>query len=74
MMFHSPTRTLTKSTLDKKADFGPCRSLKKWDGFPLGCGKLKALSVIYNFMKESAWAVWKRLDAGVIFMSPTWAR
>jgi hypothetical protein len=32
--------------------------------------ELEGPSVVYNFMQESAWAVWKRLAAGVVFESP----
>jgi hypothetical protein len=32
--------------------------------------ELESPSVVYNFMQESAWAVWKRLAAGVVFESP----
>ena len=32
--------------------------------------ELEGPSVVYNFMEESAWAVWKRLAAEVVFVSP----
>ena len=32
--------------------------------------ELEGPSVVYNSMEESAWAVWKRLAAEVVFVSP----
>jgi hypothetical protein len=59
-----------EGVFDENAAFEDRFSPKKCNRLPAEFVELEGPSVVYNFMEESAWAVWKRLAAEVIFVSP----
>jgi hypothetical protein len=59
-----------EGVFDENAAFEGRVSLKKYNRLPSEFVELEGPSVIYNLLKGSAWAVWKRLAAEVVFESP----
>ena len=59
-----------KDVFDENTGFEGRLSPKICNSLPAEFVQLEGPSVVYNFMQESAWAVWKRLAAGVVFESP----
>ena len=55
---------------DENASFDDRFSPKKCNRLPAEFVELEGPSVVYNFLEESAWAVWKRRAAEVVFVSP----
>ena len=61
---------LKEGVFEENAGFDDRFSPKKCNRLPAEFVELEGPSVVYNSMEESAWAVWKRLAAGVVFVSP----
>jgi hypothetical protein len=59
-----------EGVFDENPAFEDRVSPKIYNRLPAEFVELEGPSVVYNSMEESAWAVWKRLAAEVIFVSP----
>jgi hypothetical protein len=59
-----------QGVFDENTAFEDRVSPKIYNRLPAEFVELEGPSVLYNSMEESAWAVWKRLAAEVIFVSP----
>jgi hypothetical protein len=59
-----------EGVFDENTAFEDSVSPKICNSLPAEFVELEGTSVVYNSMEESAWAVWKRLAAEVIFVSP----
>lgn len=62
---------LKEGVFDENTGFDDRLSPKKCNSLPAEFVELEGPSVVYNFMQESAWTVWKRLAAGLVFESPS---
>ena len=59
-----------EGVFDENTAFEDRVSPKKCNRLPAEFVELEGPFVVYNSMEESAWTVWKRLAAEVIFVSP----